>query len=203
MLTDYPTPGPMSRLLILSLALTLAACDSGSAPPVLESGFQATVTGAFERSLAGDAATTDLAGTGVSVPINPDGTDELTVLLFDAAEADDAFVFIGLTETALAPGVYDVNGLESFNADRPAGLADGFTIAYRYPVEGGRFRTEGVSFSEGGTVTIRQATDATIAGDFAFTVTTVVDGETPGTAPVSIEGSFVADVRTREGGGSR
>ena len=186
----------MKPLSLLCLALALVACDSMTEEDlaVAEPGFQASVSGAFERSLSGVAAASDLEGTGARIPINKDAADELTVFLFDDADAGESLVFIGLTEEPLAPGVYAVNGLG------PGGLDLGFTIAYRYG-EGGS--GSNVSFSEDGSVTIREVTDETASGEFAFTTQAIVGGETPTTEPVTVEGTFVVDLRQRPTGGTR
>ena len=191
----------MRRLLLLVAVLALAACDSAGpeAPPALDAGFEATVTGALSRSLSGDAATGSLDGTGVRVPINRDGNEELTVLRLADADSDDEFVLVGLTRGALTPGTYDVRALS------PDGIQSGFLIAYRYDLGGDGRRTRGLSFGDTGTVTVRQSDDDVIAGAVAFEGRVISQGgDSPQTAPVSVEGTFTAEVREIDrGGGSR
>ena len=189
----------MTRFLLITLALSLAACDGMNEEDLASPapGFEASVSGAFDRSLSGEATTGDLEGTGARIPIKEDASDELSVFLFDDADADESLIFIGLTEEALAPGVYDVNGLG------PEGLDLGFTIAYRYGAEDGAVRASNVSFSEDGTVTIQAVDAETVTGEFTFTAQAIVDGDPVTTEPVTVEGTFVVDLRERSTGGTR
>lgn len=184
----------MKRLALVVLALGLAACDS--AAPDVASGFQATVAGAFERSLSGDAATTDLNGVGFSSVLP--GGDEFTVLRLEASDSDDAFYLVGFNEAALAPGEYAVNPVTG--QDR---LFAGFMIAYEYPLAGGEFVTRGLSFADTGTVTIRQVDAEIIAGEFAFEGRVLMEGDPPTTQPISVQGRFTAEVREPATAGSR
>ena len=187
----------MKTFFLFSLAFALVACDGMTEEDLAtpEPGFEATVSGAFQRSLSGDARTSDLEGSGARIPINEGGSEELSVFLFDDADAGESLVFIGLTEEALAPGVYGVNGLGR------DGLGLGFTVAYRYG--GSDPSASSVSFSESGSVTIEQADDQTVTGRFTFTAQAIVDGAPPTTEPVTVEGTFVVDLRERSTGGSR
>ena len=189
----------MKYLLLLSLALALVACDGMTEEDLAspEPGFEATVSGAFQRSLEGVAVASDLEGTGARIPINEDGTDELSVFLFDDADAGESLVFIGLTEEALAPGVYDVNGFG------PGGLDLGFTVAYRYGDGSADGPAGNVSFSKDGTVTIQAVDAEAVTGEFTFTARAIVDGDPVTTEPVTVEGTFVVDLRERAAGGTR
>ena len=190
----------MKRLLLLSLALAFAACDNTTEADLVTPapGFEASVTGAFSASLSGDAGTRDIEGTGIAVPIaEGDAGQSLTVLQLVDGDTEDAFVLIGLTESDLAPGTYNV---DTISGD---GLADEFLIAYRYPVAGGTFKTEAVAFAETGSLTVTRADGDVIAGSFAFEGRALARDGSRQAGEISVEATFTAEVREIERGGTR
>ena len=188
-----------SVALVFAVACAVSACDAVVDPPVDSAvpGFTAEVSGGLERSLQGEASTSTLGGTGVSVAV--DGRGTVTALLLTAEGSADRFALVGVTDGPLVPGTYAIAGLGS-----RLGPGDFYGV-YSFPLDGGERPTTSVAIGREGTVTITRADDAEIAGSFAFTAGAVTghnDGD-PEVGDLALEGTFTVDVREIERGGGR